>query len=86
MGYFRASRRGQNGYLKIRYSSIEEFNELADLVQEGLRRYFLHLGLLCDIEVKGTITHKGKSGRLAKLPFTTTMPLQHAGQHGQLEL
>ena len=70
-GYFRASNRGQNGYLKIRYQSIREFNEVADHLQKALKRLFLHLGILCDIEVKGTITHNGKSGSLAKLPFQT---------------
>jgi hypothetical protein len=69
-GYFRSSRRGQNGYLKVRYTSIEEFNSMALYLQNVLQRLFLHLGILCDIEVKGTITHKGKSGSLAKLPFT----------------
>ena len=70
-GYFRASGRGQNGYLKIRYSSIDEFNEAAHQLQATLKRLFLHSQILCDIEVKGTITHDGKSGLLAKLPFTT---------------
>jgi len=73
-GYFRASNRGRNGYLKVRYQSIAEFNETADQLQETLRRLFLHLGILCDIEVKGTITHNGKPGSLAKLPFTTRYP------------
>lgn len=68
-GYFRASNRGQNGYLKIRYQSIREFNEVADHLQGTLKRLFLHLGVLCDVEVKGTITHNDKSGSLAKLPF-----------------
>lgn len=70
-GYFRPSSRGQNGYLKIRYSSIEAFNEAADELQATLRSLFLHAEILCDIEVKGKITHKGKSGSLAKLPFRT---------------
>ena len=69
-GYYRASRRGQNGFLKVRYTTIDEFNKLAIDLQNVLRKYFLHLGILCDIEVKGTITHNGKSGSLAKLPFT----------------
>jgi hypothetical protein len=68
-GYFRASNRGQNGYLKIRYERIREFNELAARLQGILKRYFLYLGILCDIEIKGTITHGEKSGSLAKLPF-----------------
>jgi hypothetical protein len=70
-GYFRASKRGQNGYLKVRYNSIQEFNDVADSLECRLKRLFLHLGILCDIEVKGTITDKGNSGRLAKLPFNT---------------
>lgn len=37
-GYFRASRRGQNGYLKIRYSTAEEFNDLADRLERMLKR------------------------------------------------
>ena len=68
-GYFRASRRGQNGYLKIRYNTPEEFNQLADRLEEILARYFLSLNILCDFETKGTITNEGNSGSLAKLPF-----------------
>ena len=68
-GYYRASNRGQNGYLKIRYNDIEEFNETANELQASLRRLFLHLGILCDVEIKGTITYGDKSGRLGKLPF-----------------
>jgi hypothetical protein len=68
-GYFRVSDRGQNGYLKIRYTSIREFNELADRLQKTLKRLFLHLSILCDVEIKGTITTTDKSGSLAKLPF-----------------
>jgi hypothetical protein len=75
-GYYRCSKRGQNGYLKVRYSSIQEFNEIADSLERTLTRLFLHLGILCDIEVKGTITNREKSGRLAKLPFNTTTPLR----------
>ena len=73
-GYFRPSFRGQNGYLKVSYSSIAEFNDFARRLQTTLRRTFLHLGILADIEVKGTITHKDKSGLLAKLPFTDRCP------------
>ena len=69
-GYFRASRRGQNGFLKIRYGSIKEFNSLADRLEQILQRHFLSLGILCDFETKGTITDD-KSGGLAKFPFTT---------------
>ena len=47
-----------------------EFNDLADELEKTLGRLFLHCEILCDIEVKGTITHNGKSGKLAKLPFT----------------
>ncbi len=68
-GFFRASRRGQNGYLKIRYNTPEEFNQLADRLEEILARYFLSLNILCDFETKGTITNEGNSGSLAKLPF-----------------
>jgi hypothetical protein len=74
-GYFRASTRGQNGFLKVRYASIEQFNALAGNLQAILQKYFLSLGLLCDIEIKGTITN-GKSGKLAKLPFTNKCPYQ----------
>ena len=70
-GYFRASRRGQNGYLKIRYSSIKEFNNMADRLQGTIKRYFLSRGILCDFEVKGKITTKDGSGSLAKFPFGT---------------
>jgi hypothetical protein len=68
-GYFRASNRGQNGYLKVRYQTIREFNELAGRLEKSLKRLFLNLGILCDIEIKGTITTNDKSGSLAKLPF-----------------
>lgn len=70
-GYFRASGRGQNGYLKIRYSSIQEFNAIARELEKNLKQLFEHLGILCDIEIKGTITHDGVSGKMAKLPFAT---------------
>ena len=70
-GYFRASRRGQNGYLKIRYASTKEFNTLADRLQETMKRYFLWQEILCDFEVKGKITTKDGSGSLAKMPFGT---------------
>lgn len=73
-GYFRASPGGQNGYLKVRYNSIFEFNRAAGSLQQRLRRLFLHWGIFCDIEVKGTITHRGKSGSLAKLPFNNKFP------------
>ncbi len=70
-GYFRASRRGQNGFLKLRYDTAEQFNDLAARLERTLKRYFLTLGVLCDIEIKGTITTKDKAGSLAKFPFTT---------------
>ena len=73
--YFRPSNRGQNGFVKVRYHSIEKFNSVADRLEAALRRNFLHEGILSDIEVKGTITN-GKSGRLAKLPFTSKYPYQ----------
>jgi len=72
--FFRASKRGQNGYLKVRYVTMQEFNTTAAHLQTVLKRLFLHLGILCDIEVKGTITCDGKSGTLAKLPFSNTYP------------
>lgn len=72
--FFRTSKRGQNGYLKVRYSSIKDFNATAARLQYVLKRLFLHLGLLCDVEVKGTITFNGKSGLLAKLPFNNSYP------------
>ncbi len=69
-GYFRASRRGQNGFLKIKYDTAEEYNSLADRLERTLKLYFLSLGILCDFETKGTITTEDKSGSLAKMPFT----------------
>ena len=84
--YFRASRRGQNGYLKIRYSSIEEFNQTAAMLQAILRRLFLHFQILCDIEVKGTITQRLKSGLLAKLPFHARQNEPDSWNEQQLEL
>ena len=72
--YFRASNRGQNGYLKVRYGSIQEFNAMSRRLEGTLKRLFLHLNILCDIEVKGTITHNGTSGQLAKLPFQCKYP------------
>lgn len=69
-GYYRASRRGQNGYLKIRYDTFDEFNDLANRLEETLHWYFLSQGILCDFETKGTITHD-ISGSLAKFPFGT---------------
>jgi hypothetical protein len=72
--FFRASKRGQNGYLKVRYMTMQDFNATAARLQRVLKRLFLHLGILCDIEVKGTITCDGKSGSLAKLPFASPYP------------
>ena len=72
--YFRASYRGQNGFLKVRYNSVQQFNRIADYLEDVLKAWFLSLGILCDIEVKGTVTDKGKSGRLGKLPFTNKFP------------
>ena len=72
--YYRDSGRGQNGFLKVRYSSVHQFNETADKLEKWLQELFLYLGILCDIEVKGTITHQNKSGRLGKLPFATRHP------------
>jgi hypothetical protein len=71
-GYFRCSRRGQNGYLKIRYDTIRQFNQMAGRLEQSLQRYFLTLSILCDFETKGTIT-ADKSGSLAKMPFGGAM-------------
>lgn len=65
----RLSPRGHNWFPKIRYSSLFEANEMMDFVQKQLKLLLLTNGILCDIEVKGTITTPNKSGRLAKLPF-----------------
>ncbi len=75
-GYFRASHGGQNGYLKVRYTTIEEFNSLAAFVQERVRLWFLSENILCDFEVKGTITTPEKSGLLGKLPFGSKCPCE----------
>jgi hypothetical protein len=72
-GYFRCSTRGQNGYLKIRYDTIRQFNQMADRLEQILQRYFLSLGILCDFETKGTISDANKSGSLAKMPFGGAM-------------
>ena len=47
---------------------------MADRLEKALARLFLSLGILCDIEIKGTITTSQKSGSLAKPPFTTNYP------------
>ena len=75
-GYFRASLGGQNGYLKVRYTTIEEFNSLAEFVQQRMRLWFLSENVLCDFEVKGTITTPEKSGLLGKLPFGSKCPCE----------
>ena len=72
--YYRASRRGQNQYLKVRYSSPEQFNALCDKIQAKVRMLFLARGILCDFETKGKITTDEKSGSLAKLPFQVPYP------------
>ena len=72
--FFRTSNRGINGYLKVRYRTITQFNRMADDLERTLKRLFDHFGILCDIEVKGTITTDQKSGRLAKLPFLAKNP------------
>jgi hypothetical protein len=69
--YFRASRRGQNGFLKIQYSTHQEFNDLAERLEMRVRRLFLSRSILCDFEVNGTITTGDKSGSLGKFPFTS---------------
>lgn len=64
------SDRGANGLLKVKhYGHSDRFNNAADKLQTGLRRLFNHAKILCDVEVKGTITTGRKSGRLAKLPW-----------------
>ena len=70
-GYFRNSIRGENGYLKLRYSSIAEFNDIANRLEKAIKKLFLQCGILCDFEIKGTITDDDKSGLLGKLPFAT---------------
>lgn len=72
--FFRTSTRGMNGYLKVRYRSIDQFNRTADDLERTLKRLFDQESILCDIEVKGTITTDQKSGRLAKLPFLPKNP------------
>ncbi len=70
-GFFRSSNRGQNGYLKVSYVSAIEYNTVVDRLEKKLRTYLLSRGILCDFEIKGSITTDRKSGRLAKLPFNT---------------
>ena len=86
IAYFRASRRGQNGFLKIQYSTHQEFNDLAVRLEMRVRRLFLSRGILCDFEVNGSITTKDKSGSLGKLPFSTKNFMLHAGRERLLEL
>ncbi len=85
-GYFRASGRGQNGYVKVSYVDAQEFNRVAGFLQGVLKRLFLHLGILCDVEVKGTISHGGKSGSSGKTTVHDQISMLHAGRDGQLEL
>ncbi len=66
--FWRISFRGENGYIKSRYSSWAEFNDTADFIQERLTRWLRSQGILCDFEIKGTITTKEKSGRLWEAP------------------
>lgn len=69
--------RGHNGYLKVAHlGDWERFNAAAARLEAGLRRLLDRERVLCDIEVKGTITTKtkrngraGTSGSLGKLPF-----------------
>ena len=87
--YYRASRRGQNQYVKVRYSSPEQFNALCDRIQEKVRLLFLARGILCDFETKGKVTTAEKSGSLAKLPFGCPYPCNmrdktDAWNHGAL--
>ena len=73
--FARDSTRGHNGYLKIRHGGrLESFNSTLKELQQVLHLFFRQNGILCDIEVKGTITTGRKSGSLAKLPFSTFEP------------
>ena len=74
------SPRGENDYLKVRYNSVDAFNKVADQFQDVMERWFLQNQILCDFEIKGTITTKHKSGRLAKLPFTNPAKLTASSQ------
>ncbi|QDV69013.1 hypothetical protein Poly24_27270 [Rosistilla carotiformis] len=78
--FYRGSSRGENGYLKVRYNSVEAFNEVADQLQDVMGRWFLQNQILCDFEIKGTITTKHNSGKLAKLPFTNLAKLTASSQ------
>jgi hypothetical protein len=71
--YWRTSRRGQNGYVKVQYERIGDFNKLAEF-EAHVRRWLRSHGVLCDFEIKGTITTEESSGRLAKLPFGNKCP------------
>ena len=72
--YERPSWRGHNFWLKVRYNSPQQLNEIADFLEQQLKSLFNSEQILCDIEIKGTITTKEKSGRLGKLPFATMYP------------
>ena len=76
-GYFRASNRGQNGYLKIRYRSIREFNEIASRLQGTLKRLFLHLG---------DDHHQRQVGESRQVAVHHEILVLQAGRDGLLEL
>jgi hypothetical protein len=79
--YDRPSFRGQNGYLKMKYGTPAQLNDLADQLQATVRQLLLSEGVLCDFEIKGTVTTKEKSGRLGKLPFWQNDPCDMRNEH-----
>jgi len=63
------SGRGTNELVKVAHAGqITRFNELCRRLQAAMRKVFNGAKILCDFEVKGTITDE-KSGSLAKLPW-----------------
>lgn len=64
------SARGKNDLVKVYHAGrIEDFNALATRLEAALQRLFNRHHILCDVEVKGTITTPTLSGKLAKLPW-----------------
>ena len=73
------SPRGVNDLVKVYHGGeLDRFNKLCYRLQAAMRRVFNSLHILCDFEVKGTVTHYEekedgrkhyKSGSLAKLPW-----------------
>lgn len=70
--FSRSSPRGHNWFPKVSYCWPQRANETMDFLESQLKLLLLSNGILCDIEVKGTITFGEKSGRLGKLPFNCT--------------